>query len=270
LSVGICTWVFGDRSLDRVAEDVRRIGFDAVEVVADPQRVDAARARRTLAAHGLNVVSMTPCEADPAHPDPRTRSEAVDRYRRMLDLAASIGSPLLGFHGSVGRIRPLSSQHEEERLLLESGMAVADYAAAVGVHLAVEVLNRYESHLLNRCEQALDFVRQIDRAGVGILLDTYHMNIEEADPAVAVRAAGRALHLVHVADSNRRAIGRGHLDFGKLFGELDALDYRGPIAVETVAPTPDPFDAAGKDEEYALAMDEAAETLRWLRSEGRC
>ena len=105
----------------------------------------------------------------------------------------------------------------------------------------MEALNRYESHLLNTAAQAAEFVEQVGMSNVGILLDAYHMNIEEADPAAAIREAGDRLFLLHVADSNREAVGRGHTDFLALMRALRRIEYRGDVVVECTAAGPDPF-----------------------------
>jgi len=116
MRVGICTWVFGTLDLDRVAQAASALGFDGVELLADPDRYDPRQACDVLSRYGLAVLSMTPCDADPAHPDPTVRASAVDRYRRMLDFAADVGAPVLGFHGAVGRTAPIDSQEMEARL----------------------------------------------------------------------------------------------------------------------------------------------------------
>jgi sugar phosphate isomerase/epimerase len=111
----------------------------------------------------------------------------------------------------------------------------------------IEVLNRYEAHLLNTAAEAVRFVNDLGAENVGILLDAYHMNIEEADPAAALRLAGERLWLYHAADSNRQGIGRGHTDFGAQLAALADIGYAGPIILECIAPGPDPFTAI-KDE----------------------
>jgi D-psicose/D-tagatose/L-ribulose 3-epimerase len=118
---------------------------------------------------------------------------------------------------------------------------IAARAAELNLRLAMEALNRYESHLLNTASQAAAFVKQVGVANVGILLDAYHMNIEEADPAAAVLEAGDRLFLLHVADSNRQAVGRGHTDFLGLMRALRRIGYRGDVIVECTAAGPDPF-----------------------------
>lgn len=135
----------------------------------------------------------------------------------------------------------------------------------LGIHLVVEVLNRYESHLLNMAEQAIRFVERVESPNVGILLETYHMNIEESDPAGAVATAGAKLQLVHVADSNHRAIGRGNIRFEEILERLAVSGYDSPVIVESIASTPDPFSPSAHAAEARQTLDGAVASLALLR-----
>jgi len=99
----------------------------------------------------------------------------------------------------------------------------------------------------------------------GILLDTYHINIEEDDLAGAIRTAGDRLFLFHVVDSNRRAIGRGHIPFSDVLRELAQTDYSGPIVVECTAPGPDPFTTMKDPGWYEQTVDEVQKSIREIR-----
>ena len=100
---------------------------------------------------------------------------------------------------------------------------------------------------------------------MGILLDAYHMNIEEADPAAAIRRAGHRLWLYHAADSNRQSIGRGHTDFAAQMAALSDIDYQGPVILECTAPGPDPF-APIKGDNYLDWLETYLQESRdWLR-----
>jgi sugar phosphate isomerase/epimerase len=252
LSIGVCTWTFGDLPLEEMAGRLAALRFDGVELMGPPPEqdlvgLDAAEARRILEDEGLAVFSLTPDEVDLAHPDRAIRAAAIDYYRRLVDFAAVFGDPIVSCHGYVGRVRAISSQTEERALLADSVAAVAVRAEELGLRLAMEVLNRYESHLLTTADEAMTFVRQVGAANVGLLLDAYHMNLEEADPADALRLAGDRLWLYHVADSNRQGVGRGHTDFRSQIEALAGIGYTGPAILECTAPGPDPFTAI-KDE----------------------
>jgi D-psicose/D-tagatose/L-ribulose 3-epimerase len=239
-NVGVCTWIFGANPLDDTFARIARLGADGVELLGD---LAAATddVRRALHDHGLEVYSLTPANVDIAHPSRRERDAAIDYYYRLIDFAGEIGKPLVSCHGLVTRYRAITTQAEESRHMVGSVTAICGHAERAGVGVALEVLNRYETHLLNTAEQVLEFVDEIAVSNLGIVLDSYHMNIEEADPFAAICSVGSRLRLYHAADSNREAIGRGHIDFERQLEALQAIDYAGPIILECTAPGPNPF-----------------------------
>ncbi|MEW5717704.1 MAG: sugar phosphate isomerase/epimerase family protein [Chloroflexota bacterium] len=263
---GACTWIFGDLPLPEIAKCLARLGYSGVELLGEIEKYPAAQARRLLDDQGLGVFSMTPTQIDLAHPDTRTRKEALDYYFRLLDYAAQVGSPLISCHGAVGRVRAITSWQHELDLLIAAVRSIAERAEQLGLQVALELLNRYETHLLNNVEQALDFVSQVGLLNVGIHLDAYHMNIEEPNPAGAILAADQHLFLFHVADSNRQAVGRGHTDFGTLIRALDQVGYTGPIVIECVAPGPDPFRAIKDESSETWVETYLQESLAKLRA----
>ncbi len=241
MKFGVCAWTFGDMSMDRIAETLARLGYDGMELMGQPQAYRADAVRATCQQTGLSILSLTPENVDLAHPDAATRNAALDYYRRLMDFAGEVGCPIVSCHGAVGRVRAIATQEQEYGYLLEGLAALAPLAADAGIRIAMEVLNRYESHLLNTADQAVEFVRAVGHPSVGILLDTYHMNIEEANLARAVERAGERLFLFHVADSNRAGLGLGHTDFPALAAALKRIGYAGDIVVECTASGPDPF-----------------------------
>ena len=245
--LGVCTWTFGDLALDEIAQRLSILGFDGVELMGDLARYQAGEAARVLQDYGLAVFSLTPENVDLAHPDRAVRSGAITYYLRLLDFAAELGGPLVACHGYVGRVRAVSTLAEERAVFVSSVAQIAERARELGLRLVMEVLNRYEAHLLNTATEALDFVTEVGAENVGILLDAYHMNIEEANPAGALHQAGERLWLYHAADSNRQGIGRGHTDLRAQLVALADIGYGGPIILECTAPGPDPFTAI-KDE----------------------
>lgn len=251
--LGVCTWTFGDKSLPEIAQRLEALNYDGVELMGALEACSAAEAAQILQDHNLKIFSLTPDNVDLAHPDKAVRAKAVDYYLRLLDFAAAVGQPLVSCHGYVGRIRPISNVTEERALFVEAVRQIAERAGQLELRLVIEVLNRYEAHLVNTSTEAVDFVNAVGAKNVGILLDAYHMNIEEADPAAAIRQAGRHLWLYHAADSNRQGIGRGHTDFTAQLAGLSEIGYQGPIIMECTAPGPNPFTAIkGEDSIYWL------------------
>lgn len=244
--LGVCTWTFGDLMLDDIARRLRALDYDGVELLGDLNRYTARAALETLATHDLSVFSLTPANVDLAHPDTAVRAAALDYYRQLLDFAAGLGEPtgtypLVSVHGYVGRVAAVASQSAEYALLVTAVAEIAAEARSRGLRLVFEVLNRYETHLIHTAVQAKQLVEDVGAANLGILLDAYHMNIEEQDPARAIIDAGSRLWLYHMADSNRQGIGRGHTKLGAQLWALENVGYDGPIIMECTAPGPNPF-----------------------------
>lgn len=238
---GVCTWIFGDQPLPEVAARLASLGYDGVELMGDLARVDAREVKGVLSGHGLRVLSLTPQNVDLAHPDSRMRQEALDYYYHLLDLASALDNPIVCCHGAVGRVRAVTSYQEEWSLFVEAVRHIAQRAEQQGLSLAMEVLNRYEAHLLNTAREALRFIQEVSMENVGILLDAYHMNIDEADLRSAILAVREHLFLFHAADSNRQAVGRGHTDFIGVMRALHEVGYDGSVIIECTASGPDPF-----------------------------
>jgi sugar phosphate isomerase/epimerase len=106
------------------------------------------------------------------------------------------------------------------------------HAAAAGVSLLLEPLNRYEDHMVNTLAEAAALIAEAGPAGLGVLADTYHMNLEEDDPGAALRAAAPVLGAVHLSDSNRHHPGRGHIDFAAVLATLRDIGFAGTLSVE--------------------------------------
>ena len=265
MKYGACNWIFGDEPLSETVARLASFGYDGLELKGDLELYDPAEVKAILDDHGLKVLSLTPEDVDLPHPGAEVRAEAVDYYLRLLDFAAEVGAPMVGCHGAVGRIRPVTSYEQEYVNYVVGVQRIAERAQELGLRLAIEVLNRYESHLLNTAEEAVHFVEEVDMPNVGLLLDAYHMNIEEADLTDAIRMAGEHLFLFHAADSNRQAVGRGHTDFASLMSALRDIGYNGSIIVECTASGPDPFTpikGQGWKEEVECYVEESIRLLR--------
>ncbi len=109
----------------------------------------------------------------------------------------------------------------------------ADFAEAAGVDLVLEVVNRFESNLLNTTAQGLKFLKDTGSDHVRLHLDTFHMNIEEANPAAAIRLAGDKIGYFHIGESNRGYLGDGVIDFDRIFDALLDIDYQRDIVFES-------------------------------------
>jgi D-psicose/D-tagatose/L-ribulose 3-epimerase len=154
-----------------------------------------------------------------------------------LDMAAAIGATVVAgpAYAPVGRTWLMSADERKTTItrLVESLKPVVAYAEKQQVAIGIEPLNRYETSLINTVEQAMHIVESIDSPMCGVALDTFHMNIEEKDPAAAIRSAkGRIAH-VQVCGNDRGAPGNDHQDWPSILDALEAAEYAGPLCIES-------------------------------------
>jgi sugar phosphate isomerase/epimerase len=231
----------GDNLLDKwkFATDA---GYDAIELrgKGDLAFRDRLPELRTALAEG--IVMPTVC-VEMLHFfgafDPDLRRDAIVQMKSQLSVIAEIGGTGAMTPASYGmfsnRLPPFIAPRtpEEDREVLLAGLAeLGEHAQTEGVCLLLEPLNRYEDHMVNRLDQAFDLVREVGLASVRVGADTYHMNIEEAQPVDSMRAAASYLGHVQVSDSNRFQPGAGHLDWHGVLRVLDEVGYGGFLAVE--------------------------------------
>lgn len=266
--LGCCTWIFGDCTLEEIAQRVSAAGLDGVELFGDWKNLDPVQAKATLAAHGLEIFSLTPADADISHPDQTERDKALAYYEGLIEFAHHLGGPLISCHGQVTRIKPLENQKAEDEYLLQSVRQICQLAAKRNLNVVFEILNRYESHQIRTVAEGLDLIEKVGADNLHLLPDAYHMNIEEADPARALIVGGEKIGLYHAADSNREAVGRGNTDFRAQIKALDAIGYDGPIILEVNAPGPNPFTPEKGDGFRDLVQEHLASSVQALRALG--
>lgn len=227
------------------------LGFDAIEIFAPgPNAVEDKLLRGLIDQYSLPVAAVGTGAGMVKHglnltdSDAGRRRQARDFIRGMIDWGAKYGAPaIIGsmqgkWGGAISRERALE-------LLAEALDELGDHAAACGVPLVYEPLNRYETNLLTTMSEGSGFLRSLKTKNVRLLADLFHMNIEEANVAQGLRDAGQYLGHVHFVDSNRRAAGLGHTDFGPVATALRELNYSGYISAEAF-PLPDSDTAAKK------------------------
>ena len=151
-----------------------------------------------------------------------------------VTIAAALGGNYFGgiLYGAMAKYPgPLTAKGRQNAT--DSVKRMADFAAQKGITLGLEVVNRYESNQLNTALQALEMLDKVNAPNVKVHLDTYHMNIEEADFLRPVLACGDRLGYVHIGESHRGYLGTGTIDFPEFFQALGAIDYQGVITFES-------------------------------------
>lgn len=225
-----------------------RLGYDGVElVVLQPDQLDPGQIKRQVEAAGLKIAAIASgaqaylAKLTLLAADDQTRARAYERLLALIGFAAETGAPVVTIGSFRGRVA--AGQREQAYADLVSILCRACSAAAEhAVRLAIEPLNRYETELVFNAAEGQALIDAVGHAQLGLLLDTFHMNIEEASFCETIRSvvqAGRLWH-VHIADSNRLALGQGHIPFDEIFTMLNELGYAGYCSAELLnRPTPD-------------------------------
>lgn len=225
------------------------LGFDGVELaIRDPGHLDLDALAAAVERSGIAVPAVGTGQAYVEEGLCLTASEEPVRVRAIARLLAQISAARrLGALLIVGLIHgpipPESTRALAEERLREGLGTIARAARTAGVRIVVEPINRYESNWLNTVEEVLDLLDRVGEDNVGVLPDTFHMNIEETDIQAALRLGGARVWHVHLADSNRRAPGWGHLDFAPVVQTLGEMAYSGFLSAE-ILPVPGALDAA--------------------------
>jgi D-psicose/D-tagatose/L-ribulose 3-epimerase len=237
-------WVspFSNRTLDLI-DRVRSFGFDLIEIcIEDPETIDVAsiRDRTKQAGVGVTICGAFGPTRDMSSEDGAIQKSALAYLERCIDYAAALGSPFVSgpMYAAVGNTRlldPGARAAQWERAVGNLRRAAA-YARERSVKLAVEPLNRFETDLVNTVDQGLRLVDEIGADNVGLLLDTFHMNIEEKDlPAAIRRAAGRIIEL-HACSNDRGTPGEDHQPWPEIVAALRDARYDGPVVIEAFTP----------------------------------
>jgi sugar phosphate isomerase/epimerase len=190
-----------------------------------------------------------------ASPDDELRRQAVERLKAFIEIAQPFRSAVI-IGGIRGRLEGSQLKMKTQRQRAVDALAAcALFAKEKGVPLLLEPINRYETNFINNTREGLSLLDETGVTSFNLLLDTFHMNIEEPDIATAIRLAGDRLGYIHFADSNRQAPGSGHTDFKVILQALDETGYQGIISTE-ILPIPDDVTALQRVAAYYRALVE--------------
>jgi D-psicose/D-tagatose/L-ribulose 3-epimerase len=222
----------------------KEMGYDLIEVcIEDPAVVSAAALKKASERTGLpvSICGAFGPDRDVSHEDPEKRRWGIEYLKLCVDIAQAVGSPHVAgpMYSATGKARllPQEKRRQQRQWAADSLGEVADYAAERGVTLAIEPLNRFETDLVNTVEQGLELCGLIGRDNVGLMLDTFHMNIEEKHIGEAITSAGDKVFHFQVSENDRGTPGSGHVPWSEAFDALKSIDYQGSIVVESFLPT---------------------------------
>jgi D-psicose/D-tagatose/L-ribulose 3-epimerase len=233
------TCPFTNRST-RLFRPFKQWGFDSVEIaIEDLQHIDPAYVKAQLEAHGLVCGSVTPCLG----PDKDLRGgreqqrAGIEFMKRVLDQMLALDAPtMVGVvYSTVGRAEavPLKEARQQWKTVVKNLQDVCGYAADHGRIIALEPVNRFETDFINTCDQGLRMIHDVNRPALKLHLDTFHMNIEEKDPAAAIRKAGPHLGHFHACGCDRGTPGNDHLDWKPIAAALKSIGYDGDVVIES-------------------------------------
>ena len=223
---------------------MKAAGMDFVELlVPEPGELDLDAARGALAASGLSVVlaARVNLQRDLASEDEAAHRAGIAYLKACVEVARSLGAQIVGgpLYGAplvfAGRApAPVDEDRRARRVArVVAGLrAAAAFAADNGVVLGLEPLNRFETDVANTTRHGLALVEEVGSPALGVMLDTFHMNMEDPDIPAAIHAAGSRLVHFQANENNRGFVGTGHLDWTAIARALADAGYRGPVTLE--------------------------------------
>ena len=243
LGVHALVWA-GDLSPEStrtVISQTKKAGYDLLELsLHGPKVMDLGLTRDLLQEHELQLGCSRGLtfEADVSSEDPACVARGIAMLEEGVTITAELGGKYFGgiLYGAMAKYPgPLSAKGRSNAT--DALKHIADFALKKGVTLGLEVVNRYETNQINTALQALETLDRVNAPNVVVHLDTYHMNIEEADFMQPVLACGKRLGYVHIGESNRGYLGSGTIDFAQFFHALAMIDYQGVVTFESFSST---------------------------------
>jgi len=246
MNFGINTYLFSSPFTNESVKffpKFKEWGFDFVEIaLEEPELIDPVLIRKALDANALECRSV--CAATGPGRDLRgNRKEqvtSIEYIQKLIDIAPVLGSKLVAgpIYSSVGRadLVPEEKYKKQWKLVVKNLQLLTSYAQEHDVKLALEPLNRYETDFINTCEQAMQLIHEVGSDALLVHLDSFHMNLEEKDPALAIQKAGEKLGLLHASGSDRGTPGGDQINWDRIFAALDHINYQGDIVIESFTP----------------------------------
>lgn len=240
-------------------KNIASYGYDGVEVaIRDPRLVDHDQLLQHVAERNMEIPAIGTGQAwgeeqlSFTDPDPEVREKAIERIKSHIPLAQKADAVII--IGLVRGIAPTAiSEDLAETWMVEALKECTQKALEADVRIALEPINRYETSLINSATEGLELINEVGAENLGLLLDTFHMNIEEPSIEESIKLCGDRIFHFHVADSNRWYPGAGHIDFVSVLTSLYETGYAGFVSGEFM---PDP--------EPAISAQRAIDFLRQL------
>jgi D-psicose/D-tagatose/L-ribulose 3-epimerase len=221
-----------------IMENIKKAGYDGVEIPmfeGDPEHY--ANLGELLDEIGLErtVVSVVPTrEKNPIAADKGAREAGLDYLKWVIDCSAALGARVAGgpLHSTLGEFSGSGPTPQERKRAIGVHRKAGDHAAKKNVRLALEALNRFECYFINTMDALCEYLDEVDHPHITGMYDTFHANIEEADPIGVIGRSKRHISHVHVSENDRGTPGRGHVDWAGTYGALKKIKYDGWLTIE--------------------------------------
>jgi D-psicose/D-tagatose/L-ribulose 3-epimerase len=221
---------------------IRRLakyGYESIEIGVGADRYDTKEVRKYLQENGIRCwgsISLMFTGLDLIQADEEGRANTIEYLKWCTTMVKELDGEVMSIVPSeVGKVNAQADPETEWNWAVEGLKEVNDHARKEGVRVAVEALNRFETNFINRADQARTLAKAV-APDVGVCLDAFHMNMEEANFRQAILDSADMLFDFHVADNNRMACGMGALNWRDIVGTLKEVGYDGALTVEFVAP----------------------------------
>lgn len=230
-----------DVDFEKYIEKAKSLGFDVLEIAAlglvHLPKEKLLRLKSLAKAHGIILTAGIglPKKYDVSSSDETIRLNGIEFMKQVLDAMHTAGIDRIG--GTIYSYWPVDystppNKEEVRRNSIKSIKELADYAHQYGIVLLIETLNRFEQFLLNDAEEAIAYVKEIGKPNVKVMLDTFHMNIEEDNIAEAIRSTGEYLGHLHIGEANRKVPGKGSLPWKEIGQALQDIGFEEYVVME--------------------------------------
>ncbi len=250
IGVSAFAWTtkLNDKHLGLLGE-IGEHGIEGFEVpMFDPSALDAVRIRRAFETSGLEctVCAILPAAVNPISADAALRAKSLEHLKRCVKTAAELGARAMGgpLYAPIGYLPGRRRNDDEWKWAVESLQRLGEVLEENNMTLNIEPVNRSETFFLNTAQETMAFCEAVGNKRIGILIDTFHANIEEKNQPAAVRTAGKRLKHVHASENDRGLLGSGHVDFPGIVQALKEIGYDGFLMIEGFG--------YAKDEEHSL------------------
>lgn len=254
IKYGVSTWLwtspFSTASIDELFPKISEMGFDVVEIaVEDPSIIDIKKLKVALNRHNLkaDICGAFGPARDLTSTDETIHQNCFSYIEACLEFCSELGTRFFGgpMYSAVGKARmiPVEQRKAEWNLAVKNLRTVCEMAHTREVQIALEPLNRFESDLVNTVADVLRLIKDIDHPAAGIMLDGFHMNIEERNIEDALGRAGDKLLHLQVSENYRGTPGTGQTNWNAYRKGLESINYTGTVTIESF--TPDNKELAG-------------------------